>query len=336
MSEENADSVEVEVEEVTETNEVENDGFDMDGAVDQLGEDLFGKSENEEEPEPEEVETDKVEEPEEEVEEETEEVEEVAKLDRPDSWKKDMQEEWDAMSPKQQEYVVQREQQMKDGLELDRNDSNLGRTIRDTLKPYEQMLKQNNVDEQTAVRQLMHNHMQLATAPADQKKALFEQWARGYGVEFGQEGEVDPGIKALKDELSQLKGYINNIQQNEQTRSAQEKERVTSEIVDSVNDFAEKHPHFDELSDEIARLVGADYELEDAYNIAFKNSEHYAEQLRQESLEQALEKARKETEKVKQAKSVNVKNRDTGKTQTEKLGTMDDTMKAALREINSR
>lgn len=333
MSEENADSVEIEVEtETTETTEVQTE-FDMDGAVDQLGEDLFGKSENEEKPEPEKEEAEP-EKAEEEVEEAEEPVEEVAKLDRPDSWKKDMQEEWDAMTPKQQEYVVQREEQMKAGLEQDRSDSNLGRVMRDTMAPYSRLLKENNVDEATAVKQLMHNHMALATAPAEQKKALFEQWARGYGVEFGEKSEetpVDPRIQQLQDELSQVKGYIN--QNKQQTLN-----NAREEVISKVNAFAESedHPYFDELSDEIAKLISADYELEDAYRVAYRNSDYYAEQLRQDAVQKALEKAQKETEKAKQATSVNVKNRDTGKKHTAPLGSMDDTMKETLRAINAR
>lgn len=331
MSEENADSVEVETPETAEAETTETQGeLDIESAVDQMGADLFGKEIPEETPEETDETTDESKDSQDDTEsDETEPEQNEEKLERPDSWKKDMQETWDAMTREAQDYVIHREEQMKAGLEIDRTDSNLGRAIRDVMTPYSRLLEKNNIDEATAVRQLVNNHMQLATAPEDQKKALFEQWAKGYGVNFGENTENNEEINALRAELSQIKSYISNNQQVEM-------ERIQGEVVKTVNDFAETHPHFDELADDIAKFVNAGYELEDAYEKAFKTSSFHESDLRQKIADEIAEEAKKKAEKVKQANSVNVRSRDTGKAHTEPTGTMEDTLRDTLKVIKSR
>lgn len=304
----------------------------IEAEVDQIGEDLFGKTpdtetETEEtEPEPEKAES-------EEVEPEPEEPEPEPGLERPQSWKKDMQETWDAMTKEAQEYVIQREEQMKAGLDMDRTDANLGRSIRDTLGPYGQLLQQNGVDEATAVRQLVHNHLTLARAPAEQKEAIFKQWAQGYGINLDKTEALpeDPRIAQLQNEINRLNGFVNNSVQ-------QQVNNTRNEVVNTVNAFAEsdEHPYFDELSDDIVRYINGGSDLEEAYQLAYKASDYYRLDLEKQANEKAQAEAKKQAEKAKQAKSVNVRSLDTGKKPTAPLGSMEDTLFETMAEIENR
>ena len=317
--------------------------FDMDAAADSLAADLFGKK-------PEELEANKeAEEPEEPVEAEaeaTEEVEEpeaepepeVEAREAPQSWKKEMHDKWASLDAETQDYIELREKQMREGLDRNHEDSELGKTMRDTFAPYEAMLRSQNISHEQAIGSFLSTHYKLSTAPMEERKQIFSHLAKVYGLEAPTQGEnseqapVDPRVNQLQNELNGIKQHLSASQQ----RSLQE---ARTRIEGEVEAFAKDHPHFDDLSDEIARLIRADYELEDAYKVAYKSSRFYdldLEKKNKEATEKAEKAKKAEAEKAKKAASVNVKGRDTKKSPTAPTGTMDDTMREVMREIKNR
>lgn len=333
--------------------EVESNDFDMDGAVEEMGRDIFGVTDDPDKEAEEEQEADEDEGIEDDGESDQEEEDDdtddngeddseeaETALERPQSWKKDMDETWKSMSKEAQEYVLQREEQMKEGLSTNKDDADLGLAIRDVTAPIDHILQQNNVDKKSMVQNLLNGHIQMMQAAPEQKKEMLLNLAKNYGVELGQPVEsdenVDPHVKQLQNELQQVKGMLNQQQRMAYENQQYTHKQETDKINQQVNEFAENHDYFDELSDEIAVLVKAGKDLEDAYQIAFRNSEHFEKKLRQET-EEKLRKERKEkAEKAKQATSVNVKSRDTGKAPTAPTGSMDDTLRETLRAIKKR
>lgn len=319
------------------------DSFDMDAAVEQLGKEIFPTAEKKEEVEEveEETEDEVVEEVVEEDKEEPEPEkveEEVEKKEIPQSWKKDMQDRWDGLDTETQDYIELREKQMREGIDVKKEDAELGMRMRDAFQPFSNVLKQNNVDPVTASQRLMATHLRMMSAPAEEKKQLFNQLAQSYGIsnepvdDETQKIMENPLVKQLMDKVNHLEKNVNVSQQaSQQEREAQVNSKVES--------FAAEHPYFDDLSDNIARLIRADYSLEDAYDMAFKNSQYYEKDLekkREEKLEQEEKAKKSEAEKAKKAKSVNVKGRDTKKAPTGPIGTMDDTMREVMRDIKNR
>lgn len=308
-------------------------GFDMDGAVESLGSDLFPNSEEFKEDENDVVEEADDSTESDEIDEDTEETTEPKEA--PKSWKKEMHEVWKNLTPEAQEYIELREQQMKEGLETDRNDANLGKMMRDVMSPYSDMLKSQNLDEPTAVKYFMNTHYQLTNANPQQKEQLIKQIAKNYGVDFdgGQTEEVDPKYKQLEQELYGIKSALN---QREQADLQAARERVNKE----VEIFASEHPYFEEVEGDLAELITAGLSLEDAYETAiWKNPLIRQKELDRINAEKEAEKLKANEEKVqkaKKAKAVNVKSRDTNRTPTESLGTMEDTIRATFREIQSR
>lgn len=329
-----ADSVsEPEVNEPIESGS-ESGGINIESVSDQIGADLFGKAMPEESEESDEQEVEATEEADAEEDTTDEPEPEVEKFERPASWKKDMQETWEAMTPEAQKYVLHREEQMKQGLAIDREDSNLGRSIRDVMNPYSQQLKQAGINEATAVKKLLDGHMTLVNANPEQRRAYFMKMAHDYGVSLGEPGEMpaaDPKITMLEHQLQQLTGYISKQQQREV-------ENTQNQIYTQVEEFASTHPHFDELAEPISKFIDAGFELEEAYQAAVRTSPvHFQKELdriQQETAAKLKADAKKQAVKVKQATSVNVKNRDHGKAPTAPTGSMDDTLRETYREIN--
>mgnify|MGYP001814760913 CR=1 FL=1 len=299
--------------------------------VESIAKDLFGVEPKDVPPETDEAEVEEEQEEESEEKAEEVEVEEEEKEPRPapQSWKKEMHELWDSLDDGAKDYIELREDQMKKGLEKDRNDAELGRTMRDVFAPYEKMLEAKGISHDVAVSRLMATHYKLATANPEQKKQILDYLAKSYGV---TDENVDPNIRQLQNEIHQLRGQLNAGQQ----RSLQE---AKDKIHTQVEAFASEHPYFDDLSEEIAAQIRAGHELDDAYRIAYRASHFYdkdIEKKQKESEKTSKEAKKKEAEKAAKAKSANVRGRDTEKAPTAPKGTMEDTMRDVYRKIQSR
>ena len=315
--------------------------FDMSAAQEALSQELFPSAEQEtqeetdDEQESVEEETSEDASDEDETQESEDEEQTTDERQAPQSWQKEMREAFLQLDPKVQDYIELREEQMREGLEQDRGDADLGRNLRYQFKPYQAFLKSQNTDEVTAARNLLDLHYRLATSPEDMRAVLMDQLANYYGLSKGEQTEVDPEIKALKDELYGIKSHLTATQ----ARSQQE---AHNKVVMDVEKFASdpKHSYFDEISEDIAGLIHAGYSLEDAYEKAvWANPVTRQKEIERVQKQRALdeqEKKKQEAEKAKKAKSVNVRTRDTNKTPTEPVGTMEDTMRDVYREIQNR
>jgi len=343
MSEEAIADSGTEVTESVESTESTDSGIDMDSALDTMSNDLFPKSESEEaeyeEDEPAEISED---EPGELEINEEEAPEPIAAKTPPQSWKKDMHEKFSALEPEVQDYIELRESQMREGLELNKEDSTLGRTMRDALQPYKPMLdniKQQNGAETPQVLQFMLNaHHRLSSGTPEAKQAAFQQMAQEYGVTLvpAKEGqEVDPVVQNMQNELNSMKNYIKT---NEEKAHEAEVSKVSKNITTFAEDPA--HPYFDEVSDQIVAFINTGDDLEEAYEKAVwanpVTRQKELERVQQDKAAKESEKSQREVAKAKKASKSNVRGRNTKKAPTAPAGTMEDTMKETFKEIQSR
>jgi len=326
----------------------ESESFDMDAAQASVSEALFPSAPVVATEEGEEVQEGLAgKEPEEKAEAETEPETEKAEAETepetkkevraaPQSWKKEMHEFWNGLDPAVQNYVEQREEQMREGLEKDRGDANLGRVMRDVMSPYSQMLRDQNIDEGVMVRNLMNAHYRLSTADDAGRIDLIKQIAQSYNVSLdGEAPQVDPALKAVQDKVNYLE---RNISQSQQRTIQEARDRVEKEVDTFASD--PEHAFFDEVSEQIVPLINAGYSLQEAYENAIwlnpVTRQKEIDRTAKEASEKSLEEAKQEAEKKRKAKGPNVRGRDTSKAPTEPTGTMEDTMREAYREIQNR
>jgi len=335
-------------EEIVESAELLEPEFDMDSAVDDLGSELFGETDENDEQN-----TDHIEETVDEDDEGKDEsgnsgAKEASSDDEtkepsveartaPQSWKKDMHEAWGKLDKDTQDYIETRESQMREGLSKDRDDADLGKVMRDTMSPYTDFLKTQDVDEPNAVKYLMSAHYRLSTASPEEKVGLIQQMAQSYGISLTDEkGEV----KDVDPQILNMQNQINGLQSSIKASHESTLQVARDKVVKDVEAFASSHDHFDEISDDIAKFISAGYELEDAYEKAVWANPITREKEMSKSLEAKQEKIaaekQKELEKAKKAKVVNVKGRNTRKVPTAPIGTMEDTLKETYREIQTR
>jgi len=319
--------------------------FDMNGALDSISSDLFGSSEHDETPvdngEPAEDDAPSAD--------ETKPVEaakptEPTVRQAPQSWKKEMHEKYADLPADVQDYIIEREEQMRAGLEKDRGDANLGRVMRDVMTPFREHIRSQGVDEPRAVQYLLTAHYKLSTAPIAERTAMLHSLAKDYGIELTaapageQPAQLDPALKALKDELDGIKTHLNAGQQ---AAMRDAKERVSKDVDAFASDPS--HPYFDEVSTEIVAFLQAGHELKDAYEKAVwanpVTRQKEIARLQQETERTAREKAEAEAEAARKAASNTVRGRNTQRTPTETKGSMKDldaSMRETLREIKNR
>ena len=333
-------------------NSAEVGSIDIEAAATSIGEDLFGSrgedTQREEVADPEVTEEAQTEADSPETTEEAaleaaepaaEEVAETEAVAAPKSWAKDKHEVWAKMPKEAQEYYMQREQQMLDGLEQYKADASFAKPLKEVISPYMPMIQARGIDAPKAVAALLNAQYQLDQNP----RAGLLQIAKTYGVDLAelaqsaQQGaaEISPEVKSLQTELSSIKTALTANQEREY-QAAREKVAV------EVNNFAAdpKNPYFDEVADDIVRMLQTGESLEKAYEKAvWANPVTRAKELarvQKEQTEKLRVKNKGEVETAKKAVGSNVRSRDTSRSPTESTGTIEDTMRETLSAIRKR
>jgi hypothetical protein len=255
----------------------------------------------------------------------------------PKSWAKEKHEVWAKMPPEAQEYYETREKQMLDGLEQYKGGHEFASQLRKAFEPFAPSLKASGINEVQAVQTLLNAHYRLTSGTPDQRAAAYKELGRNLGlVEKDPNAPADdPKVKALEERQAKLE---QSLTQREQADLNAAKERVAKEVQAFASD--PKNPYFDQVSEDIVRLLNTGLALPDAYEKAvWANPVTRAKEIARVQTEEQAKlqaKAKEEAEAARKARSTNVRSADTRKAPTEPLGSMEDTMRETLRKIQSR
>lgn len=259
-------------------------------------------------------------------------------LNAPQSWAKEHHQTWASLPPQAQQYIALREKQMLDGLEQYKGHASVGRQMSEAIQPFMPALQARGIEPARAVQALLNAQAMLDRDPVAGLKKL----ASDYRVDLSKIAAentlpIDPNVAALQERLQQ---FESKLTEREQAELATKRSAVASEVEAFANDPA--NAHFDEVADDIAALMKAypNLSLKDAYDKAVwanpvtraKETSH----LQQDTEKKLRENARLNALKAKTAASATVRSRDTRRTPTEPLGTMNDTMDDVLKSIRTR
>lgn len=297
--------------------------LDIDKVTDEIGATLFGASEEVVEDAP--------------IVEDAPEIEDAPVVDAPQvraapkSWAKEKHELWNQLAPEAQEQIELREKQILDGFSQYKEHSDVGKAIVSAAAPYQDMLRQQGIDAPKAFSTLLAAHARLTSGTPEQRMLAYQELGRNLGLSQPTQG--DPMVQEAYRAAMQSQQALQKFQQErmEEVRRGKEVE---------VDEFAKDKPYFDELADDMVVFINAGMSLQDAYDRAMwanpVTRAKETERIRQESDKSLRDKARQAGTGAKKASAVNVRSRDTGKTPTEPLGKMEDTMKKTLTEIRER
>lgn len=312
------------------------DDFDMDSAVEKISAELFPTRETPDTP-PAETEAPAALPP------ETPVAAAPPTREVPKSWPKEMHEHWGKIDPKVQEYWDAREVQMVQGLNQYKGDAQYGKTLKEVIAPFEHVLQQYRLEPHQAVQSLMTAHVRLTQGSPESRRAAYEELGRNLGITLptqnGQQAApIDPQLAALQQQFQSMQQTLTAREQADY-QSAQA--RVTQEVEVFASD-TKAHPYFNEVADDITALLkgGVATSLQDAYDRAVRmNPVTYAKEVavaQQAEVAKQQENARLNALKAKTAASTNVRSRESKRTPTEPLGTMEDTIAEVLRQRKAR
>ena len=313
-------------------------GMDMESAVDQIGDRLFGADEHEETDEPdaplESVSSDPVASP----------SVAVPEYAIPKTWPTDMHEHWGKMPKEAQKYWETREGQMLNGLQQYKETAQYGQSLRDILTPYKPILAAAGMDDNRAIATLLNAHYRLTQGSPEDRRTAYDDLGRNLGfLQAQQQNPVDPAYAALQQQIAQLTNKMTSREAaDHQANVAAYEERRTS-VQSDVEKFAadtSAHPHFDAVADDIIAQIQAGHSLQDAYDRAvFSNPVTREKEFarRQTADAKAREVNGRQSALVAQkASSVNMKSRDGRREPTEPVGDMRDTLASTLASIRAR
>lgn len=266
--------------------------------------------------------------------------------DFPKTWRKEASAHWASLPSEVKAEVLKRESDIFEGLETYKVDATFGKSVKSVIAPYEQTLREANVDPVRILEGLMYSHHTLATGTPQQKTELIQRIAKDYRVDLPASAPpqadveapyIDPTVQTLQTKLQVLESQMSA----EQQRQANQRR---AEVTKQVDTFAAdpKNVYWSEVSDQMSDLLtkGVVGTLQEAYDKAvWLNPVTRMKEVTRTAAENAQKAAAEEkakAEKARSAMSVNVKTRvKTGSAATSGES-LDDTLSEALSAIRAR
>lgn len=269
----------------------------------------------------------------------------LASVDEPPkTWRKEASATWAALPSEAKSEILKREADIFKGIESYKVDATFGKSMKAAVQPYEEIMRANGLEPVATVQGMLRGHHTLATGTPEQKTALFRQMAKDYRIDLaslsetsGEPPYIDPSVAALQNELRGVQSQLAEVNQ----RRMQE---VRNSISSEIDNFAKNpaNPYFDEVAAEVATLLqkGVAGTLQEAYekavwlNPATRAKE--AARTTAEATAKAQQELREREAKARKATAANVKASAKSGSATTPLGSLDDTLEAALSKIKAR
>lgn len=264
----------------------------------------------------------------------------------PRTWRAEAAAHWANLPPEVQAEIAKREEDIFKGIEGYKADAHYGKTMQSVMAPYDNVMKQYNIDPVQQVAGLMNAHYTLALGTPEAKVNLLKSLITDYQIDtsalFGQQPSdnnpyTDPEVLALREEIASLKSTTSNLQ-NE--RLAQQRKEIDAEVGKFVADPA--NIYVKDLVNDMVQLLNTNRvaTVKDAYEQAmWLNPAVRAKEIARQQTEQAAKAAKEAEEKAaaaKKATAANVRSSAKRGGAAAPVGSMDDTLAETLAAIQSR
>ena len=261
----------------------------------------------------------------------------------PKTWRKEAAATWAALPSEAKNEILKREADIFSGIESYKVAADFGKSIKSVVAPFEQIMRDNNMDPVRTIGGLLNAHHTLATGSSQAKQDLFLKMAKDYGIDLGglpSPGEapyIDPAVAALQNELQSVKSVL----QVQTERAYQEQRNIVSKQVDTFASDS-SNIYWADVADEMTALLNSRQAstLQEAYDKAvWTNPVVRAKEIARQTTE-ATAKAQKDAgvkmAAAKAATAANVRTRVRSGSATTPTGSLDDTLEAAMANIKAR
>lgn len=229
---------------------------------------------------------------------------------------------------------MRRAEEMGRGIEQYRQKAQFADQLGAVIAPHMQTIQSLGATPAQAVGELLKADHALRYGSPEEKVAKLQQLARDYGIAFQPDGQaqmLDPAAQAMHQELRQLRSIVQGITTG---REQEVQQSANSQIAAFAAD--PKNEHFASVREHMAALIqaGQAQDLASAYEMAvWMNPATRASLLAKQQAEAVAEATRK-AQAAREAASVNTRARPS-LPPSEPTGTMEDTIRATLRRLQS-
>ncbi len=194
----------------------------------------------------------------------------------PKAWKKDYEADWKGLPEKVRQYVYSREGDVERGIRQYADGH--GRWAK-TIEPFQDIFsKHADVDPVALFQGLAQNHLALTQAEPAQRKAMFQQIAKHYGVDFAEAAAGDAGANAAQGGLTpeavraMVQEMVAPIAQQAKTASTFLETQHSKEVQSKVDAFWSdpENEFINEVADGVVQIIksGQTRDLKEAYELA--------------------------------------------------------------------
>lgn len=256
---------------------------------------------------------------------ETDETDDSQPLTAPKHWSDEDKKVFDAMDAGGQEFLLRRHREME--ADYTRKTQEVAEQrkaiepLEKVLAPYRSSWSAHGVSDAQAVERLLGAHVAMINNPTQTIQYL----AKTYGADLSelapgdtQSDYTDPETKALRDEINELRGFIQQQSMQQQTAQA----GTVQAQIDSFSSATDSdgqllHPHFSAVQNRMAVLINAERQLgneitlEDAYNASVKLDPKIQEliekDMKKKAEKQLEEQAAARAKKARRAAATNIR-----------------------------
>ena len=202
----------------------------------------------------------------------------------PASWRPEAKAEFDKLPDVVKAEVIKREEDILRGIGQYRAAADFGTALGNAMKPYEQVMRQHNIDPVRHVGELFDIHQRLALGTPEVKQATLLALAKNFGIAMPSAPSsedspwVDPEVKTLREQIQQLQSMhtqlVDQQTRREQAQTQAQQAQVRQQLSTELNAFASdpENAFFDEVADDMAVLIqsGRAPSLKQAYELAMR------------------------------------------------------------------
>ncbi len=237
----------------------------------------------------------------------------TAQVQAPTHWPAAERETFSKLPPEAQRFVLDRHKEMeadytRKTMELAEQRKPLDEFSK-VFEPYKQQLELAGRTPAQVAQQLLAAQRFIEMNPAEGLKWL----AQSYKVDLSNlvpkdEEYMDPAMKALRDEVHQLKTQLQLREQAVQRQNAESVQKTITDFTASKNaDGTPKYPHFENLKGIMAPMVNEGKTLEQAYELASYTLPEVRERINAEVTKAAQAEVLKKAEEERKAKAKDAK-----------------------------
>lgn len=237
----------------------------------------------------------------------------VEALEAPARWPTEQRETFAKLPREAQEIILARHRDMES--DYTRKTTELAEARKPleefskVFEPYKQQLELAGRTPAQVTQQLLAAQKFLETNPIEGIKWLAQSYKVDLSTLLPKEDEyTDPTVRALQQELNQLKTQLLSREQAVQQQNAAEVHRVINEFKSAKNaDGTPKYPHFDQVQALMGPLVAQGKTMEEAYADTIYILPEVRERIASEAAKAAQAEALKKAEEDRKAKAKDAK-----------------------------